>query len=230
MNKPRKLPALRSRKSFDRPQPRISERLGGQDATETARELPERKARQDGWSEERIRAFLTTLASYGTVGEAARAAGMSRQSAYKLRSSTNGRGFRLAWSAAIRLAREHLVDLVHSRAVHGCVEVIVRDGQVWGERHRFDNRLTMDVIERLDRQVALEGEDSRTTGMIADRFETFVDLVCAGNEDKVSEFVDANRPRAPGEHSGITVRFIDDKGDTITMEELQRRDESDNVP
>ena len=57
-----------------------------------------RAQRRDGWTPERITTFLTALAQCGSVEHAARAAGMTRQGAYALRSRAGGRVFALAWT------------------------------------------------------------------------------------------------------------------------------------
>ncbi|MDN3645457.1 hypothetical protein QWY75_04440 [Pontixanthobacter aestiaquae] len=52
------------------------------------------------WTVPKVRAFLGALAKYGRVSEAARAVGMSRQSAYKLRARLNGQEFRAVFEEA----------------------------------------------------------------------------------------------------------------------------------
>jgi hypothetical protein len=143
---------------------------------------PGRAQRHDGWTPARIRTFLATLAECGVVADAARAAGMSVQSAYALRNRGSGRAFHLAWNAALLLARRRLADEVMSRALNGCVELIVRDGMVWGERHRYDNRLTMAVLARLDHQALSHAQPYEAVRLVADEYDEFVRLVCAGGE------------------------------------------------
>jgi hypothetical protein len=46
---------------------------------------PQRKPRRDGWTVERQLAFLDALTRTRSISKAARAAGMSRESAYRLR-------------------------------------------------------------------------------------------------------------------------------------------------
>ena len=77
--------------------------------------------------------FLMPLAEWGVVDDAARATAISRRSAYRLRNSARGRAFRLAWQAALLLARQRLGDDLMSRAVNGCVELVYRDGALVGE-------------------------------------------------------------------------------------------------
>ena len=148
-----------------------------------------RAARHDGWTPDRIRSFLGTLAQTGSVTVAAKAAGMAVQSAYRFRNRADGRLFHLAWEGALRLARPRLVDEALSRAIHGCVELIVRDGKVWGERHRFDNRLLMSVIGRLDLKAVQSDRENENARIVAEEFDQFVDIVCAGDGDAGAEFL-----------------------------------------
>ena len=73
--------------------------------TETGRRL-----RHDGWTPERERIFCERLSECGIVADAARAAGMSAQSAYAHRNRAAGRAFHLAWEAALILSRRRLSD------------------------------------------------------------------------------------------------------------------------
>jgi hypothetical protein len=53
------------------------------------------------WTIERMSLFIETLRRTGNVAAAARAAGMSRRAAYRLRSRLPGHPFDLAWTAAL---------------------------------------------------------------------------------------------------------------------------------
>jgi hypothetical protein len=59
------------------------------------------KIRRDGWTAERQLRFLGALASTRSVTKAARAAGMSRESAYRLRKRKEGGLFAAAWDRAL---------------------------------------------------------------------------------------------------------------------------------
>ena len=142
---------------------------------------PDRASRHDGWTPERIRTFLDTLAETGVVADAARAAGMSTTSCYRLRNRTGARPFRLAWTAAEHNARRRIADEAMSRALNGCVEVRV-NGDVVEERHRFDNRLLMTVLARLDRNAVANDRENRAARLVAEEFDQFLDLLCAGGE------------------------------------------------
>ena len=151
---------------------------------------PGHKPRHDGWTPERISTFLHTLAACGVVTDAARAAGMSARSAYQFRTRAEGGPFGIAWAAAERLAARRLADVAVSRALHGCVEVIVRDGEVQEERHRFDNRLTMSTLTRLDKLAQANDDDSRAARFVVQGFAEFVEIVSRGGAG-AAEFIAA---------------------------------------
>lgn len=59
------------------------------------------RSRRDGWTAERQRSFIAALARTGRVGKAAAAAGMSRESAYRLRRREGAQGFAAAWDSIV---------------------------------------------------------------------------------------------------------------------------------
>ena len=119
---------------------------------------------------------------------------MTRQGAYALRNRAGGRAFALAWDAAVeQLAHARVADEVRSRALHGCVELIVRDGKVWGERHRFDNRLTMALLTRLDAKRDSRREEDIDTRIVAGEFDQFVAIAARGDVDAAAAFLAARR-------------------------------------
>jgi hypothetical protein len=59
------------------------------------------KIRRDGWTAERQLRFLDTLVRIRSVTRAARAAGMSRESAYRLRRRKDNSLFAAAWDRAL---------------------------------------------------------------------------------------------------------------------------------
>ena len=58
--------------------------------------------RRDGWSAERQLTFLETLAETRSITRAASSAGMSRESAYRLRRRNEGMLFAALWDRAIQ--------------------------------------------------------------------------------------------------------------------------------
>ena len=150
-------------------------------------------ARQDGWTADRIRTFLQVLAETGTVSEAVRVSQMSRQSAYAFRNRADGRGFHLAWESALDLAGRTLQDEVMARAVHGCVELVVRDGHVVEERRRFDNRHSMAMLTHIRNRCAVRnGGEAEAVRIITQEFDEFVELVAEGGDP--AEFLERRKP------------------------------------
>jgi hypothetical protein len=101
-----------------------------------------RKARVDGWSPEKQRRFIETLADTGSVIKAALAVDMTERSAYKLRRSPGAEGFDRAWSAAIDAASKRLLDEAFERALVGSDEpVFDRSGNRVGRRLRQSDKM-----------------------------------------------------------------------------------------
>jgi len=83
-----------------------------------------------------------------------------------------------------------------SRAMNGVVERIYRNGALWGERHRHDNRLAMAVLTRLDRQAAGLGEGAPAARAAAREWDQFLDIVEAGGGGAERFFYERERPDA----------------------------------
>jgi hypothetical protein len=141
-----------------------------------------RKRRCDGLTPERQVIFLDALSRCGVAADAARAAGVSRDTVYNLRNRAEGRAFALGWDAAMLMSRGRVSDELHSRAMNGVVERIYRNGELWGERHRHDNRLAMAVLTRLDRQIERLGEGAATALAIAQEWDQFLDIIEDGGD------------------------------------------------
>jgi len=67
--------------------------------------MAEHRIRADGWTAERQVAFLAALAGTRSVTAAAHAAGMSRESAHRLRNRRNGALFAHLWDLALAPTR-----------------------------------------------------------------------------------------------------------------------------
>lgn len=104
-----------------------------------------RKPRKDGWTPQRQADFISWLADTGCVAVAAREAGMSENSSYRLRRTSPQ--FAAAWEAAIGHASRRLVDIAFDRAIHGSDEpVFNKDGDKVGRRMRQNDRLLMFLL------------------------------------------------------------------------------------
>jgi hypothetical protein len=153
-----------------------------------------RRRRCDGFTPERQAVFLDALSRCGVVADAARAAGVSRDTVYSLRNCARGAAFSLGWDAAWLKSRPRVADELHSRAMNGVVDRIYRNGELWGERHRHDNRLAMAVLTRLDRQAEGLGEGAATARIIAREWDQFLDIVREGG-DGAGEFLASRAAR-----------------------------------
>lgn len=109
---------------------------------------PEPSRKTGGWSAERQRMFIESLAETGSVHLSARSAGLSARSAYALR--VRSTQFAAAWDAAQQLAVGRLSALAFDRAIHGRVEQVYRDGELIGEKQVPSERLLMWLLARLD--------------------------------------------------------------------------------
>jgi hypothetical protein len=109
-----------------------------------------RRPRRDGWTEEKQRRFIETLADTGLVNVAARAVGMTRETAYRLRRAAHGAAFARAWDAARQHAGGLIEDIVFERAIEGTEqEVLNREGDVIATRLVHDNRLLQYLLSHL---------------------------------------------------------------------------------
>ena len=191
-------PSLTSTKLLD-PWPHIPDDEKSQGLTSHGPAEPAPRAdRHDGFTVANEQLFLRTLADTGVVADACRATGLTRQAAYARRRSAAGRAFSLAWDAAQLIARGPIADDVMSRARHGVIERVYRNGELVAERHRYDNRLTMAVLARLDRLAAGDGANAPVVQAIAQEFDQFLDLLPKGLE-AAEEFLELRIPPRNGE-------------------------------
>ncbi|HEX6375957.1 MAG TPA: hypothetical protein VFZ91_09560 [Allosphingosinicella sp.] len=153
-----------------------------------------RRLRCDGWLPVKKARFLLVLVAGGVVADACRAVGMSVTSAYALRNRRSGRAFGLMWDAIlVHRARGRLADNNLSRAMNGYVEQLVREGVVVAERRRFDNRLSMAMLTRLDGLAASRsGKEAELLRALSEDLDDYVELIEAGGDEDA--FVEARRP------------------------------------
>ena len=107
--------------------------------------------RHDGWTIERQSTFLRALAASHSVKKAAKAAGMSRQSAYGLRARLKGEPFDLAWNAALRCRFDALAEAAMDRALNGVEVPHFYKGELIGTSRRYDERLTVALLAMQER-------------------------------------------------------------------------------
>ena len=109
-----------------------------------------RRPRYDGWTEEKQRRFIEVLADTGLVGVAAKAVGMTRETAYRLKRAAHGAAFSRAWDAARHHAGALVEDVAFERAFEG-VEHNVYDehGEVICTKRVYNDRLLMFLLRHL---------------------------------------------------------------------------------
>ncbi|CAA9519153.1 MAG: hypothetical protein AVDCRST_MAG91-2094 [uncultured Sphingomonadaceae bacterium] len=109
-----------------------------------------RTPRYDGWTEEKLRRFIEVLADTGQASLAAKAVGMSRESAYKLRRSAHGAAFARAWDAARAHAGSFLEDVAFERAIEGVEHNVYNEyGEVICTKRVHNDRLLMFLLRHL---------------------------------------------------------------------------------
>jgi len=126
-----------------------------------------------GWTPERKAQFLDRLATNGNARAACRAVGLSAEAAYKLR--RRDPLFARAWAAAILLGRENGIQALAERAIDGVEEQIYYRGELVGTRRRYDSRLLLAHLARLDQLADEEG-----AGEDAGRFDELLACVAGG--------------------------------------------------
>jgi hypothetical protein len=130
-----------------------------------------RSVRHDGWTDARKIQFLYEVAACGNVRAACAHVGLSAEAAYKLR--RRDALFARAWAAALVLGREASAQVLECRALDGVEEAVWYRGEVVGHRRRYDNRLLLAHMARLDAQAE--------TGLARDDAARFDELLaCVG--------------------------------------------------
>ncbi len=124
--------------------------------------LPGLRVRHDGWTRERVSRFLELLAHHGCVRDAARIAGLSNQSAYKMKRRFPR--FSEAWDHARDSAGRGLEAVAYNRAVNGKETIIIRKGEEVERRITPSDSLLALLIKRGD-LAGGEGARGGTGGM-----------------------------------------------------------------
>ena len=155
--------------------------------------------RHDGWTPERQRRFLETLAAFGTVSRACEETGLSREAAYGFRHRNAGAAFALGWEAAILIARGRILDTLVERAIEGQEDVSVFDPDTRERRRRWhDNRTAMSILARLDNRADNDDAPGTEARLIAQDWEAFLDLIGDGHGGAgAALFLAARRPEEP---------------------------------
>ena len=139
--------------------------------------------------------FLDTLAQWGNVTAAARVARVSRSTAYRMRRSCPR--FKKMWDAALLLARPQVEAVLADRALNGTEESVYYHGEEVATRVRYDARLLLAHLARLDRL-----EDTRTIRQTAEGFDWELAKLLDAKEVAMVECVPCEEKAAPEEGQG----------------------------
>lgn len=93
--------------------------------------VPGQRHRADGWTPATQTNFILALEAMGSVGQASKAVGMGRRSAYRLRERPGADSFAAAWDRALSTGRLRQFDYAMDRALNGITTVrILRGGAI----------------------------------------------------------------------------------------------------
>jgi hypothetical protein len=114
------------------------------------------RARKDGWTPERQAAFIAALALTRCIRTAAARAGLSRESAYRLRARPDAASFAAAWDAILAnhgqpLARKVTALEVGLRARGGLIQPVLWRGRHVANRWKADHLALLRLLAACDR-------------------------------------------------------------------------------
>ena len=122
--------------------------------------VPSASSRHDGWTPERQRAFIETLAKIGLVSAAARAVGMSRKSAYDLLKRAGPESsFAAAWRMALQLGKVSVCTVAVERAVEGVEIPYFYGGLQRGTRRVYNDALLIAALRYFRRHTDRDDHD-----------------------------------------------------------------------
>ena len=108
------------------------------------------RPRHDGWTADRQRLFIQTLADTGCVSDACDAVNISPRSAYALRRRPGAEAFDRAWDHALVIASQRLTTIAFERAVYGEQRQVWHKGEVVGAERVPSDRLLIFLLKHLD--------------------------------------------------------------------------------
>ncbi len=100
------------------------------------------------WTRSRMVQFLQELAETHSIASAARAVGVSRQAAYRLKARQRGEPFDIAWETALQDGYDALHQAALERALNGVEVPVYHRGELIGTRRAFDERLTVFLLSK----------------------------------------------------------------------------------
>lgn len=176
------------------------------------------------WTPAKMAAFLRQLSATHSVSAAAKSVGMSRQSAYKLRSRMKGKPFDVAWDAAFHQSYVNLPYAALDRAINGIEVPHYYKGELVGTSRRYDERLTVALLKLArNPHVLVVGGHEAAAARKGQRFEELLARIEVDGENAVAEPSDP----APVGESGADSTDLSSWSDEELMAELRRFDASE---
>ena len=147
------------------------------------------------WTPAKMADFLRQLSATHSVSAAANSVGMSRQSAYRLRSRLKDEAFDLAWEVAFHHSYNNLGQAALERALNGVEVPVYFQGELVGSYRKYDERLTLALLGmRTGRDAPPLGRHFAEATESSARFEALVGEV----EDRArEEQAQASAPARP---------------------------------
>jgi hypothetical protein len=143
-----------------------------------------------GWTPGAKARFLEHLALKGNVRAACAHVGLSAEAAYRLR--RRDPLFARGWDAALVLAHDHGEQVLAARAIDGVEEPVYYRGEQIGTRRKYDTRLLLAHLARLDRMA-----ENRAAQHDAGRFDELLALLAGARCPEVLADADGlSLPRA----------------------------------
>jgi hypothetical protein len=130
------------------------------------------RSRRDGWSEGRQCAFLVQLYLTGSATAAAKAVGMSRASAYRLRERQGAESFAFAWDRVLSLPgwehaersgedlRKVTIETLLARLESGFVKPVVYRKKMTAIARKSDDSTLFRLLRRSGQGLAAAGDGS----------------------------------------------------------------------
>lgn len=144
--------------------------------------------------------FLGSLQLNGNVRLACRAARVSAQTAYRARRRSPA--LARAWDAALLAARDHAEEVLADRALNGVEEAVFYHGEEVARRRRFDSRLLLAHLARLDR-MAERPEVQAALALLDDQIEGLARGEALGDGETAPAQVSAREPAAKVSHNRV---------------------------
>lgn len=167
-----------------------------------------KRNRLAGWTAWNMRYFINRLADTGNVHQCCRELGLSRQSAYQLRSRNEV--FRRAWEGAVIRSRDALLDAAWHRAYNGAFEEKIVDGRVVETQGKPEGAMLRYLLTRADRMANDASLAARPAKEAEMRLEELLDCLDPDHaeaerpdeEALLEEIAAAGKPDDPASGSG----------------------------